>query len=313
MQTLLQDLRFALRMMRKAPGFTIVAVLALGLGIGVNTAILSTVNGFILRPLPVEKPDELAAVYWGKKSDPQVWGDFSYPNYVDLRNQNQSFSGLTAWSMITAGISASASRDASEGSRAEFVLGEAVSGNYFDVMGVKPILGRGFLSEEDRTQNTHPVVVISHKLWQQRFNADAAIVGKTMYMNGAPFTIIGVMPESFLGSKFVARLAFWVPLMMRSKFGEGTGWEANRDSTNLFLSGIRTKILWQRTKCDGQTFSLLARHAADGNQRHRPGRLLLHLVRRPADVPVSAAISTVSFANDIARQRECSGQFENCG
>ncbi|HEX4947597.1 MAG TPA: ABC transporter permease, partial [Blastocatellia bacterium] len=237
MQILTQDLRFALRMMRKAPGFTVVAILALGLGIGVNTAILSTVNGFILRPLPVEKPDELVAAYWGRKSESQVWNDFSYPNYVDLRDQNKSFSGLAAWAMVTAGISTSANREASESSRAEFVAGETVSGNYFDVMGVKPILGRGFLPAEDRTQNTHPVVVISHKLWQHRFNRDAAIVGKTMYLNGTPFTIIGVMPESFLGSKFVVRLSFWVPLMMRSKLGEGTAWETNRDNTNLFLYG----------------------------------------------------------------------------
>jgi predicted permease len=265
MQTLMQDLKFALRMMRKAPGFTIVAVLALGLGIGVNTAILSTVNGFILRPLPVEKPDELAAVYWGKKSDPQVWNDFSYPNYVDVRNQNRSFSGLAAWSMISAGISASASRDAGAGSQAEVVWGETVSGNYFDVMGVKPILGRGFLPAEDRTQNTHPVVVLSHKLWQRRFNADGAIVGKTMYMNGTPFTIIGVMPESFLGSKFVLRLAFWVPLMMRSKFGEGMDWETNRDSTSLFLYGrLKSGVTLTQAEVD---LNLIA----DGLARQYPG------------------------------------------
>lgn len=238
MQTLIQDLKFALRMMRKAPGFTIVAVLALGLGIGVNTAILSTVNGFILRPLPVEKPTELVTAFWGRKSDPQVWNDLSYPNYVDLRNQNKSFSGLAAWSaMNSASLSTTDSRNAGDSGRAEIIWGETVSGNYFDVMGVKPILGRSFLPEEDRTQNTHPVVVISHALWQRRFNADAALVGKTIYLNGTAFTVIGVAPESFTGSKFVLRHAFWVPLMMRSKFGVGADWETNRDWTNLNLFG----------------------------------------------------------------------------
>ncbi len=237
MQTLIQDLKFGLRMMRKAPGFTAVAVLALALGIGVNTAILSTVNGFILRPLPVEKPGELVSPFWGNKKDTRVWGDFSYPNYIDLRDQNKSFSGLMAWSMTSAGISSSESRKAGDGGRAEVAWGEFVSGNYFDVLGVKPVLGRGFLPEEDRTQNTHPVVVISHLLWQRQFNSDAALVGKTIYMNGYPFTVIGIAPEGFTGSKFILRHAFWVPLMMRSKFGVGAEWETNRGWTSFNLLG----------------------------------------------------------------------------
>lgn len=238
MQTLIQDLKFALRMMRKAPGFTAVAVLALALGIGVNTTILSTVNGFILRPLPIEKPDELVAAFWGRKKDSQVWSDFSYPNYVDLRSQNKSFSGLAVWNaMNSASLSTTDSRNAGDSGRAEIIWGETVSANYFEVMGVKPILGRGFLPEEDRTQNTHPVVVISHALWQRRFNADAAIVGKTIYLNGTAFTVIGIAPESFTGSRFVLRHSFWVPLMMRSKFGLGADWETNRDWTNLNLYG----------------------------------------------------------------------------
>src|SRR6185295_6187143 len=147
---LLQDLRFGARMLAKQPGFTAVAVLALALAIGVNTAILSAVNGFVLRPLPVEKPAELVSPYWGKKTDTQVWGDFSYPNYVDLREQNNSFSDLCAWTEASAGISSSESRGAGDSERAEVVWGELVSGNYFDVMGVQPMLGRGFLPEEDR-------------------------------------------------------------------------------------------------------------------------------------------------------------------
>jgi macrolide transport system ATP-binding/permease protein len=237
MESLWQDLRFGFRMMRKAPGFTAIAVLALALGIGVNTAILSTVNGFILRPLPIENPQELVAPFWGSKKKAEVWGDFSYPNYADLRAQNQSFSGLLAWSMVSAGVSTSAQGNTNESGRAEVAWGEIVSGNYFDVMGVKPVLGRGFLPEEDRTQNTHPVVVISHGLWQQRYNGDPNVVGKPMYLNGAPFTIVGVAPANFHGSKFVLRHAFWAPLMMRSKLGMGTEWETNRGWTSFNLFG----------------------------------------------------------------------------
>ncbi len=223
-----QDLKFGLRMMRKTPGFTAVAVLVLGLGIGVNTVILSTINGFLIRPLPVEKPDEVVVPVWGSKTDSEVWGPFSYANYIDLRDQNQSFSGLLAWKTASAGISSSANRDAGDSGRAEVVLGETVSGNYFDVLGVKLFLGRGFLPEEDRTQDTHPVVVISHSLWQQRFNSDPSIVDKTIYMNGFGFTVIGVAPETFKGVTFANSQVFWVPLMMQSKFGMGATWETNR-------------------------------------------------------------------------------------
>ncbi len=226
-----QDIRYGIRMIRKAPGFTAVAVLALALGIGVNTAILSAVNGFVLRPLFVEKPAELLAPYWGSKKDAQAWGEFSYPNYVDLRAQNKSFSDLCAWRETSAGISFSESRSAGEDERAEVVWGELVSANYFDVMGVKPMLGRAFLPEEDLTPNAHPVTVISHSVWQRQFNADTDVVGKTIYLNGQQFIVIGVMPESFLGSVFYLRHSFWVPLMMAQRFGRRAEWKTDRSYT----------------------------------------------------------------------------------
>ena len=234
---LLQDLRYGARMLAKQPGFTAIAVLALALAIGVNTAILSAVNGFVLRPLPVEKPAELVSPYWGKKTDTQVWERFSYPNYEDLREQNKSFSDLCAWAETSAGISSSESRNAGDSERAEVVWGELVSGNYFDVIGVKPMLGRGFLPEEDRTPNAHPVTVISHSLWQRRFDADTGVVGKTIYLNGMPFTVIGVMPESFLGSVFYLREAFWAPLMMAQKFGRRAEWKTDRSYALFNLYG----------------------------------------------------------------------------
>ncbi|MBO0725746.1 MAG: ABC transporter permease [Blastocatellia bacterium] len=234
-ETFIQDLRYGARTLRKTPGFTLVIVITLALGIGVNTAILSTVRGFLLRGLAIEKPAELMSLFWGKKSDPQVWDGFSYPNYIDVRNRVQSFSGLAAWNDS---YSASLTDNGGGGQeRAELIWGERVSGNYFEVMGVKPILGRGFLPEEDRTQNTHPVVVISHSLWQRRFNSDAAIIGGTIYLNSAAFTVVGVAPETFYGSRFTMRMSFWTPLMMSSKFGLGATWETNRDWGNVGLYG----------------------------------------------------------------------------
>jgi len=237
-ETFMQDLRYGARTLRKAPGFTLIIAITLALGIGVNTVILSTMNGFLFRGLSVEKPEELFWVFWGKKSDSQVWWSFSYPNYIDVRNRAQSFSGLAAWNnMYSASLGTTDSPNAGAQESAEVIWGERVSGNYFEVMGVKPILGRGFLPEEDRTQNTHPVVVISHDLWRRRFHADSDIVGKKIYLNGAAFTVVGVAPETFYGSQFIIRQAFWAPLMMGSKFGMGTEWETNRDSTNLLLYG----------------------------------------------------------------------------
>src|SRR5262245_11627222 len=226
-----QDLRYGARTFLKKPGAALLAVLTLALGIGANTVILSVINGFILRPLPVEKPDELVAPFWGGKKDAEVWGGLSYANYVDLRERNQSLSGLLAWSLTWAGVSSGASE------RAEVAFGELVSGNYFDVLGVKLAPGRGFLPEEDRTQNTHPVVVISHSLWRQRFNGDMGVVGKTIYLNGAPFTVVGVAPASFKGLKFAFRQAFWVPLMMSARLGAGGDWETNRGWARFNLLG----------------------------------------------------------------------------
>src|SRR5205085_9012042 len=234
---LLRDLRYGVRVLAKQPGFTAVAALALALGIGVNTAILSAVNAFVLRPLPVEKPAELVAPYWGSKKDAQVWGEFSYPNYVDLREQNKSFSDLCAWRETPAGISFSESRKEGDDERAEVVWGELVSANYFDVMGVKPMLGRGFLPEEDLVPNAQPVAVISHSVWQQHFNADKGVVGKTVYLNGQQFTVIGVMPESFLGSVFYLHHSFWVPSMMAQKFGRRAEWKTDRSYALFNLYG----------------------------------------------------------------------------
>ena len=234
---MIQDIRYALRMMRKAPGFTAVAVLALALGIGVNAAVLSAVNGMVLRPLSVDRPLELITPQWGSKNEAHVWGEFSYPNYLDLRDQNQSFSDLCASRETSGGISFGAGRSADDDTRAEVVWGELVTSNYFEVMGVKPILGRSFLPQENVTPNAYPVVVISQPVWEQHFKADRGVVGKAVYINGQQFTIIGVAPQSFLGSTYFLRHSFWVPAMMSQKFGRTPDWNTDRASTLFELYG----------------------------------------------------------------------------
>jgi predicted permease len=266
---LVRDVRYGVRVLAKKPSFTVVAALALGLGIGVNTAILSAVNGFILRPLSADRPEELLAPYWGRKTDAEVWGRFSYANYVDLREQSKSFTDICAFTWAAGGMSSAESRATSGGDRAEVVWGELVSGNYFEVMGVKPLLGRGFLPEEDRTPNTHPVVVLSYSSWQQRFQADPAIVGKNVYLNGLPFTVVGVMPEKFLGSVFYFRQGFWVPLMMAQKFSRRPEWKTDRGYATINLYGrLKPGVTVRQAEADlnlaaGNLARLYPEHNAD--------------------------------------------------
>jgi MacB-like protein len=251
MNTIWQDLRYGARILLKKPGFTLVAALTLGLGIGANTAVLSTVNGFIIRPLPVDRPEELVQPFWGSRKDPEVWNNFSYLNYIDLRDQNKVFSGLLAWQMISAGISDSASRSDGAGARAEIIWGEVVSGNYFDVLGVKMALGRAFLPDEDRTVDTHPVVVLGNVLWQRRFNSDPGIVGRTVYLNSNPFKVVGVAPPSFEGVKYAIRQDFWVPLMMQTALGAYKEWPTNRGVRNLNLLGrLKTGVTMKQAEAD---------------------------------------------------------------
>jgi len=235
---MLKNLRYSIRSLAKHPGFTIVAVITLGLGIGVNTAILSTVEGFILRPINVPRASEVVMPFWGSTKDPDVWGSFSYANYIDLRDQNKSFSGLLAWNMAQAGISESAGHGTTDGRPAEIAWGEIVSSNYFSVLELTPSLGRGFLPEDNLSQSSAPVVVLGYKFWQRRFNSDRSIVGKNIYMNGTAFTVIGVGPRDYEGVKFAIRQDFWVPLMQQTKFfGPDPTWEKERGWANLNLLG----------------------------------------------------------------------------
>lgn len=205
MDTLLQDLRYALRLLLKNPGFTAVAVLSLALGIGANTAIFSLVNAVLLRPLPVEKPDEMVMVLTGRAEGMNF--NFSYPLYTDFRDQNNVFSGLMAHSAISVSLS--------DGRQTERIKGEIVSGNYFDVLGIKVSLGRTFAPEEDKTLGAYPVVVLGDGLWQRRFGSDRSLIGKAIRINNQNFTVVGIAPKGFTGMNLGEVAEVWVPLMMQ--------------------------------------------------------------------------------------------------
>jgi predicted permease len=205
MTNFIQDLRYGVRMLLKNLGVTIVAVITLALGIGANTAIFSGVSAFVFRPLPVPQPEELVRPL-EITEDRGTADEFSYPDFADYRDQNSVFVGMFAEDMIQAALGTQNENDV--------IWGQVVSGNFFEVLRVKPMMGRGFSPEEDKTRGSHPVVVVSHSLWQRRLASDAQIIGKTIELNGKPYNVIGVGPETFKGTKFGLSLDFWVPMMM---------------------------------------------------------------------------------------------------
>jgi predicted permease len=202
---MLKDIVYGVRMLTKNPGVTLVAVITLALGIGANTAIFSGVNAFLMKPLPVTRPDELIRPM-EVAEDRELSDELSYPDFADYREQSTSFVGLAAEDMVPAAIDTENQNDV--------IWGQVVSGNYFDVVQVRPILGRTFSPDEDKVVGASPVLVLSHSLWQRRFAGDQNIVGKKVRLNNRQYDVIGVAPESFTGTKFALSMDFWAPMAM---------------------------------------------------------------------------------------------------
>jgi predicted permease len=242
MQTLWQDLRYGALMLWKQPGFTLIIALTLSLGIGANGVIFSLVNALLLRPLPVEKPEELAAVYTSDFSS----GDFgasSYPDYVDFRDSNRVFAGLVAYQPQPLSLNIDGTN--------ERMFGDIVSGNYFSALGLKPALGRGFLPEEDRTPGERAVAVISHKLWQTRFGGDPATVGRSVKINGHPFTIVGVAPEKYVGLLRGFAADWWIPAMMMRQAAPGSDNLTERGNRSFLVMGrMKRGVTLQQAQAD---------------------------------------------------------------
>ena len=224
---LLPDIRYGIRNLLKRPGFTVTAVITLALGIGANTAIFSLVNTVLLRSLPVDHPEQVVSVSPRGKGDAML--AYSHPNYIDFRDRNQVLSGLLVYRFAPMSLT--------RGGNNERVWNYEVSGNYFDVLGVRAIKGRTFLPEEDRTRLSHPVVVVSYGCWQRRFGADPNLVGKDVLLNNHQFKIIGIAPEGFKGTEFVYTPEMWIPVAMLEWAEPGAKWLDNRDSGNFFAVG----------------------------------------------------------------------------
>ena len=205
MSRLIQDLRYALRMLARTPGFTAVAGISLALGIGANTAIFSLTYAVLMRPLQVDDPNRLVAVF-ARYEGGGPYGMSSYPDYRDFRDRSDVFSGLAAHTVTPVSLSSDDS--------AQVILGKVVTANYFSVLGVDAAHGRTFLPEEGYPSRARDVCVISDGLWKRRFGADPAVVGRNLVVNGSPTTVVGITPEGFRGTWPALAIDIWTPMSM---------------------------------------------------------------------------------------------------
>src|SRR5215831_195828 len=221
MPTIWQDLRFAVRMLRKSPGFAAVAVLTLAVAIGANGVVFSALNGLILRPLNVPYPESLFQV--GGPNDPS----HSYPDYLDLRDRNRSFDGLAAYNFTQAGL------DTGKNPSQAWVC--EVSGNYFDVLGIQPYLGRVIHAADERGPNSAPYIVLTYAYWLSHFQDDRGVVGRTVQLNKHPFTIPGVTQPGFRGTVLFFLPDFFVPIVNQEQVD---GWNGLNDRASRWVGSI---------------------------------------------------------------------------
>ena len=253
MQTLLNDLRYGAKMLWKSKGITLVAVISLAVGIGANSAIFSLINSIFLRPRAISRPDQVVELYVGEAEQP--YQSTSYPSYLELRDRNDVLSGLAAYSMQQFRLG--------DAGQVELIWGEAVSGNYFDVLGVAAQKGRTFAADEDLVPRQKPVAVISQSLWQRRFNSDPELIGKTITLNDQSLTVIGFAPPQYTGMMRGLSAEIWVPMMTMPALNPAGDRILTRDDRGLVLVGRLkpdTTLKQARARFDLLTRDMQAAH-----------------------------------------------------
>jgi macrolide transport system ATP-binding/permease protein len=206
MRNFWKDILYALHLQRTHPGFTAAVVLSLGLGIGATTTVFTIINAIFLTPLPVKDIDGLVSIYGRKEGAGRGFAPVSIADYHDFRDQSPVFSGLLAYKLVQLSLGTS---EGSDPVRVHFA-----SASYFDVLGVRPYLGRTFLPQEDQTPRTHPVAILGYDLWQQRFGGDKKIIGQTVELNRSKLTVVGIAPKGFKGIAKLDPVEVWIPTMM---------------------------------------------------------------------------------------------------
>jgi predicted permease len=214
------DARYALRSLRRSPGFAITAILSMALGVGANTIVFSVVNSLLFRPLPVQQSERLLFVNQGSSSNQ------SFPAYRDLRDRAQTIDGAIAYRLSRIAVG--------DAQSAEKYWGYLATGNYFDFLGLQPAVGRFFHAEDEKGPNASPFAVLSYDFWQTRFHGDPQIAGQTVRVNAEPYTILGVAPRGFRGTEAAIDPAIWVPMMQQPRI-EGRSWLEERGSQNSWV------------------------------------------------------------------------------
>jgi putative ABC transport system permease protein len=303
MQTLLQDLRYGARMMLKQPGFTLIAVITLALGIGANTAIFSVVNAVLLRPLPYPQPERLVRLWESHAPSNRLRFAVSYPTFLDWRRQNQAFEKMAAFREDGFNLQT--------GDEPRRLNGARVTADFFDVLGVQPAMGRAFAAQED-TPGAERVVILSHALWQQSFGGDPQMIGKKLLLDGQNCQVVGVMPPGFRFPWDESEL--WLPYQLdAAKSGRGPHFLR-------VLGRLRADATLQRARAEMETIALRLEQAyPDTNKDFRVFMQPLHEsqsgeLQRPLYVLLGAVlfvlliacanVANLLLARHAARERE---------
>jgi predicted permease len=303
------DLRYAIRTLARTPAFTIVAAISLALGVGANTIVFSVVNALVFQSLPITQPDRVFFLQTNRGES------HSFPNYRDLRDRTVSFDGLIAYRATPINLDS--------GTAPVRTWGYLASGNYFDVLGVTPALGRLFHQQDDLHEGDAPYAVISYECWTGRFGADPDVIGRTIRLNRTPFTIIGVAPKGFRGVELFFRPDLWVPMMMEPQIEVGHPWLDNRNTWNTWVTGrLKTGVTATAAEADLNVVATQLAHDYPRNEGlhvtlARPG-FLGDLLGRPVRaftvgvfvlaalvlIAACANLASVLAARGADRQRE---------
>lgn len=249
----MSDLRQAIRVLFKYPGFSAIVAITLALGIGANTAIFSVTDKLLLRSLPVSEPDQLVLITSVSVSPHFVSNSFSYPEFNDYRTQNTVFAGLLAFQRTELELT--------NGTATERVASEYVSGNYFDVLGVQAARGRAFLPEEDQTPGSQPIVVVSDAFSRKHFG-DQNAVGQKIILNGFPLTVAGVAPEKFTGMMLERPTELWVPVLMHPQLAQSKFIENRSDRFLQLLARVKPGVSFAQAET---SFDMLAQQIKEAN------------------------------------------------
>jgi predicted permease len=286
-----RDLRYGCRMLARNPGFTAVSVVSLAIGIGANCAAFSFADTLLLRPLTVPRPAELLTI--GQVNPFEDSLDSSYRDYIDISDRNRSFEGLAAYATSTAGFAAGADAPA------RLTIGMLVTGNFFGVAGIEPQLGRDFRPEEDQVPGRDAVVILGHEFWVQQFGADPSVLGRTVRLNGAEFTVVGVAPAGFTGVDQYVRCQFYTPLMMWPHFTPDAGdrlFEA-RDLRRLTVSGrLRRGVTIAQAQAELSTIAADLEREHPETNRHARILVRTELQKRIAQAPPVATLVAMLMA-----------------